>query len=373
MRSDKEGFLYPYINQAECINCGKCEKVCPILVDTHKNAGIVQEKPDAYAAYNKDITTRLSSSSGGIFSLLAERVLQHGGIVFGAAMRADQRSVVHIAINDTAGLDKLRGSKYLQSNLQGIYQQVQNALHANRKVLFTGTPCQVEALRAFLGRDYDNLLCMDLICHGVPSQKVWEKYVAYRETRAGATVRRTFSRYKKYGWKRFAVLFEFSNNTAYQQIFSEDLFMQAFLRNACLRPSCHACHFKKVNRVSDITVADFWGIENVLPNMDDDKGTSLVMIHSDKGAKAFESISKNICRKRVNFDKAIAGNPAMIQSAAPHKNREDFFAHLDELPFDTLVRRYAHQSYTAKQIIALALKKLGLFESLKRVYCMLLK
>ena len=216
-------------------------------------------------------------------------------------------------------------------------------------------------------RDSDKLLCVDLICHGVPSQKVWKKYVDFRENRAGAPARRTFSRHKKYGWKRFALLFEFSNNKAYQQIFSEDLFMQAFLRNVCIRPSCHACPFKKLNRVSDITIADFWGIENVAPDMDDDKGTSLVLIHSKKGEQAFAGLSGKMCAKPVDTVAALAGNSAMTQAVPPHKDRERFFAHVDDVPFDKLVRRYARpgEAEVIKQYLKNMLKAVGILPAVK--------
>lgn len=370
MQQDGEGFFYPHVDESSCIQCGKCESVCPVLQTKSKaNApSAPQEMPIAYAAYNNDESIRLASSSGGIFTLLAEQTLAAGGVVFGAAMREDQRSVAHIALETPQELDKLRGSKYLQSETNGIYKQVKIALQTGKKVLFSGTPCQVEALRTYLGPDEENLLCMDFICHGVPSPKVWDKYVDFRENRAGATAWRTFFRHKTYGWKTYAVLFEFSNNTTYEQIFGEDLFMQAFLRNACIRPSCHACPFKKLNRASDITLADFWGIENIAPDMDDDKGTSLVLVHSEKGKKALSAIHTQIYAKPVNTEIALRENPAMTQSVSPHKNRTEFFSNLNSLPFDKLVHQYAREQITPKMLATALLRRVGLYSIAKKIY-----
>ena len=270
MQPDAEGFLYPQIDETACIHCNLCEKVCPILQSLEEPK---DKTPAAYAAINKDDDIRRQSSSGGVFTLLAEYILAQGGVVFGAAMADDQRSVRHIAVETPEDLAALRGSKYLQSTIGNTYGEAKQALQAGRKVLFTGTPCQIEGLKSFLqGREYPNLYCMDVICHGVPSPLAWQTYVSEQETRAGVPARRTFFRHKKYGWKTFALLLEFSNNKAYECVLSKDAFMQAFLQNACLRPSCHACHFKKLNRVSDITVADYWGVQNQQPDMDDDKG-----------------------------------------------------------------------------------------------------
>lgn len=367
MQLDEEGFAYPQMNTEACIQCGRCERSCPVLKEKDRRDTPTQ-LPASYAAYNKDEVIRLASSSGGIFTLLAEQTILGNGVVFGAAMGEDQRTVTHIAVRTMQELEKLRGSKYLQSNIEGIYSQVRTELLANRPVLFSGTPCQVEALRSFLGQDFENLLCVDLICHGVPSPKVWQKYLSYQENRAGAPARRTFFRHKKYGWKTFALSFEFSNDKVYEQIFQKDLFMQTFLRNACLRPSCHHCHFKRINRSSDITLADFWGIENLFPEMDDDKGISLVLIHTGKGQQTFDKLKDKLCFLPVNTEKALKGNSAMTCSAVPHKQRTKFFAMLDILPFDVLARRYAKPKYTAKGMAVALLHKIGMYKAAKQLY-----
>lgn len=365
MQADLEGFLYPHIEESVCIDCGSCKKVCPIL---HSEPELTEKKPMAYAAINLDERTRLESSSGGVFTLLAEQTLNKGGIVFGAAMADDQHSVHHITVETKERLTELRGSKYMQSSVGDTYLQARKVLQAGREVLFTGTPCQIEGLKAFLQKDYPNLLCVDLICHGVPSSLVWSTYLTEQEKCAGAPVQRTFFRHKKYSWKTYAVLLEFSNHTTYERVNGEDAFMQAFLKNACLRPSCHACHFKKLNRVSDITLADYWGIQNQYPKMDDDKGTSLVLVHSAKGQYRLETLRAAMKLQEVPVAQAISCNPSMISSAQPHRQRKQFFAHLGEMPFEQLVKTYCGNKRSLKSMGVVLLKKTGLwplFQKLK--------
>lgn len=360
MKADDEGFVYPIIDAMRCLSCKKCEQVCPILHTAPES----QKKPDAWAVINTNEEIRKESSSGGVFSLLAENVIQHGGMVFGAAFN-EHFDVEHIAVENIEGLARLRGSKYTQSRIGMNFQQVQNYLKSGRKVLFSGTPCQIEGLRSFLGKDYDNLLLVDIICHGVPSPLVWQKYVAFREEKNASPTRRISFRHKQYGWKRYAVSFIFMNDTAYLAPLERDLFMQAFLTDSCLRPSCGVCAFKKTGRVSDITLADFWGIQSILPAMDDDKGTSLVLVHSDKGTATLDAVDSSCKRTAVEIDVARQSNVAMIRSAIFHKNRTKFFENLEPLPFDVLVKRYATRKYTVKSRVAATLRRLGLLDIVK--------
>lgn len=365
MRADAEGFLYPQVDATACIHCGACEKVCPVLQSSPEPK---DKLPKAYAAINLDEKIRAQSSSGGVFSLLAEQTISKGGVVFGAAMSENQHKVCHIAVETLEELAALRGSKYLQSELETTYLQAREALQSGREVLFSGTPCQIEGLQSFLQKDYPNLFCVDVICHGVPSPLVWDTYLAEQETCAGAPARRTFFRHKKYGWKTFALLLEFTNNKAYERVISDDAFMQAFLCNACLRPSCHNCHFKKLNRVSDITLADYWGIQNQYPDMDDDKGTSLVLVHSEKGQRRMDSLRGQLRLQEVPVAQALKPNPAMTQSAKPHKRRQEFFEHLGTMPFDKLVARYCRKPFSFRSTVAGMLRKLGLMAQVKALF-----
>ena len=357
MFADEEGFLYPSVDTSRCIQCGLCKQVCPILHSYNEIQGML---PAGYAVINMDEEVRLASSSGGAFSLLAESIIRDGGIVFGAAMSEDCRTVFHIGVDSLLELAKLRGSKYVQSSIGDAYIQVRAALTEGRKVLFTGTPCQIEGLHSFLRREYENLLCMDFICHGVPSPKVWRKYVSFRENSAGSTVRQTFFRNKAYGWKKFAVLFEYANNTAYIGMNRDDLYMKAFLQNCCLRPSCHDCLFKKLNRISDITVGDYWGIHNQYPSMDDDKGTSLVMVHTEKGKGMLDNIRQSAKVIPVDVMKALAANKAMTESSRVNKARGRFMRNLDKMDFDKLVRKYVKEPINLKNVIKWILRKVNM-------------
>ena len=202
MKPDYEKFLYPVIDEQACIHCGKCEEVCPVKNKVQRDDGI---KPEAYALVIGDEDIRRESSSGGAFTVLADYVLDKGGVVFGVGLSEDCRVVTHMAIDNKDELFRLRGSKYVQSSIGRSYQEIKNLLECHRPVLFSGTPCQVEGLKKYLGKEYEELLTADLICHGVPSQYVWNKYLDYREKVSGATVRRTYFRHKKYGWNTYSL------------------------------------------------------------------------------------------------------------------------------------------------------------------------
>lgn len=346
MVEDEKGFKYPQVNKEKCINCGLCEKVCPILNSSTK----VDNSPEAYAVKNKNEIIRKQSSSGGIFTLLAEKILQDGGVVFGATFDENWR-VKHEYVEKVEDLEKIRGSKYLQSTIGDTYSQVKKFLLEGRKVMFTGTPCQIEGLKSFLQKDYENLFTQDIICHGVPSPKVHSKYIEFiRKQVNGETIEEINHRTKKNGWKDYNFYIKF-NNTEYMHSHNTDLYMQAFLKNTSLRDSCYDCKFKKRNRVSDITLADFWGIESVLPEMDDDKGTSLVIVNSEKGKKIFESVKDKIEYQKVDFDDAISHNPSMVSSSKQDFNREKFFENLDTMPFDKLVSKYTYKPNFFRKVI----------------------
>lgn len=335
MNEDEKGFKYPTIDKEKCTKCGLCEKKCPIL---NKKENL-KNNPIAYACYNKDEKVREQSSSGGIFSLLAEYILEKNGVVVGAAFD-EQFMVKHILIDNKEELKKLRTSKYLQSNIGNIYIQVKELLNNNRTVLFTGTPCQINGLFSYLGKEYENLYTQDIICHGVPSPKVWKKYLEYRKKKDNTEPLKINFREKTEGWKLFSLIFKYSEEKKYEKNQTQDLFMQAFLRDACLRDSCYSCSFKEKNRKSDITLADFWGIQNVLPEMDDDKGTSLVIVNTEKGKKLYEEIKEKTVYKEVDFEKSIEFNKAMYKSAEKPKLVNKFFDNLDKLEFDELVKKY---------------------------------
>ena len=298
-----------------------------------------------YACYNRDKDLRLSSSSGAIFSSLAEYVFGKNGIVYGVAMSEDCYSAEFIAVTDRNGLTKLRGSKYLQAKVGNTYKWVKDDLLAGKQVLFSGTGCQVNGLKNFLGKDYDNLLCVAVICHGAPSPGLWKKYAEYQEKKNCGKLKGINFRCKDDSWTDFGmkeVLTEIPQSKAKQLYISkdEDSYMQMFLRDYCLRPSCYDCVAKKV-KMGDLTIADFWGINEVAPEMNDGNGTSLVLIRTDKGMKAFETINSKLKLKEVAYEDGVRGNPAEYKSCHRPPQRDTFFEDMSIMEFEELEKKYA--------------------------------
>lgn len=333
MVRDGEGFDYPKADSERCISCGLCEKVCPV---SHAQAEPAVE-PKAFAAYGPD-KDRAVSSSGGIFAQLARQTLAQGGLVFGAAMAEDSKTAVHTAIDSEGDLLRLQGSKYLQSHVGNCFRQAKEALEAGRAVLFTGTPCQIEGLLHFLGRDYENLVTADVICHGVPSEKLWQKYLDYQQHRYGSRVTRVSFRDKRQGWKSFSMALTFENGKQYAKKLYFDTYLQLFLQDLCLRPSCYRCPSRKLHRRSDLTLGDFWGCDVVCPDLDDDTGLSLVFVHSEKGQRAFDALP--LQTRSVTVDQALTANKAMIRSPAKPQQREEVLSALDTLPLEQVGKRY---------------------------------
>ena len=342
MRANAEGFLYPKIDDNVCVSCGLCKKICPMNKTQTERTGETKT-PKAFAVINKNEEIRMQSSSGGVFTLLAEKIINEGGVVFGARFNENWQAE-HDYTETTQGLAAFRGSKYVQSKIGNSYKKAKDFLEAGKKVLFTATPCQIGGLKSYLQKDYENLICADIICHGVPSPKVWQKYVLFREKTAKSKTGKIASRRKNCGWTQFSVSFAFANDTEYCEIFNKDIFMQVFLKDLCLRSSCYQCGFKSVNRTSDITIADFWGVQNVAPKMFDDKGTSLVLTQSPKGQKIFDEIKSDTNFAEVDCEKSLQFNPAAIRSCIKPKNRDKFMKNIDKLPFDKLVKKYERES-----------------------------
>lgn len=325
MREDNEGFLYPVVDETICIDCGLCEKVCHELHPYQK-----REPLKVLAAINKDEAVRFKSSSGGIFYLLAEKTITEGGVVFGA--RFDEQWQVVIDYAETMeGIKAFMGSKYVQARMDHAYRDARQFLQEGRKVLFSGTPCQIAGLHHFLRKPYDNLLTVDIICHGVPSPKVWSRYLdevveAGRKAISGVQFRN-----KRDGWKRFNFSMTYNKEEQAVSLCSchrENHFMRAFLSDMILRPSCHDCQAKNGCSHSDITIADFWGINVEMPEMDDDKGTGLVIVNTDKGHASLEW--SKITYKETAVEMIRRHNPACYRSVAAHPKRTEFFARMDE-------------------------------------------
>lgn len=343
MKRNEEGFLVPIVNYDLCINCGMCRNNCPVANKPADDNRV----PKGYAIINRDEKTRLNSSSGGVFSLIAKEIISRGGVVFGAAFD-EAFNVQHIAIEKIEDIDKLQGSKYVQSNVENVYEQVRDFLESGSWVLFSGTPCQTSGLKAFLRKDYENLITQDFICHGVPSPLVWEKYVEYREKTAGARAKAISFRKKDESWKRYSVSFLFKNNTEYRKVLTNDYYMQGFLGHLYLRNSCHDCSFKQLHRQSDLTLADFWGVEKIMPEMNDDKGTSLVLVHSIKGKELLDSIKENTITQVVAFEDSIKDNRSYLVSCQPSLFRKQFFNSIHKKQIDKLINKYCGTGLSAR-------------------------
>lgn len=302
MKPDYRGFLYPEVDYNKCIKCKKCTKNCPI------NNKEKEKEKVAYAAYNKNDNIRINSSSGGIFTLLAESIIENRGVVFGAAFNHDFE-VEHILVKNKKDLEKLRTSKYVQSNTKDTYLQAKELLDLGNLVYYSGTPCQIEGLKTYLQKEYDNLILQDIICHGVPSPRVWKEYLKCKKNKIKKV---NFRSKKKSTWDDYQMEITYENSKEYTN-HNEDVFMKLFLENLILRESCYSCKFKKENRESDITLGDFWGINKIDKSMNDNKGISLVIVNSKKGKELLEKISNKIVKKEVDFKEAIKNNLSMTK------------------------------------------------------------
>ena len=332
MQENKNGFLYPIINQKNCINCNLCKSVCPILNKKKEDKRIV-----AYACYNNNLEERINSSSGGIFILIAKEIIRKNGVVFGASFD-NNFDVIHSYAENEKDLRKFMGSKYTQSAIGISFKKVKFFLDNGRYVLFSGTPCQIAGLKSYLKKEYDKLYTQDIICHGVPSPKVWRKYLEYQKDINKENIKNISFRNKEQGWPLYRMKISF-DTTAYSREASNDLYMKAFLSNLCLRDSCYDCKFKKNNRNSDITLADYWGIEKVHPYFFDENGISLVIINSKKGNKIFDSVKNNMKYIETNIEKAIEYNPSFINSVKMNKNQKKFMKIIDYYDFDKAVNK----------------------------------
>lgn len=322
MKTDEEGFWYPCVNTESCSKCGICEMVCPALHSREEKSKILA----TYAAVTNDEQIRRRSSSGGIFYEFSKNVLMRSGVVYGCAMSNDCLKAEHIRVDSVDQILLLCGSKYLQSDISNIFNKVKHDLREGRQVLFSGTPCQVAGLkRTLIGTQTDKLITVDFICHGVPSPEVWRQYAFTLEQKEKSLLSAVSFRDKTDGWHNYSLKCVFENGREYRSNVTNNLYLRGFVMNDFLRPSCYYCKFKGDSHCSDITMADFWGVEDILPNVADDRGTSLALVHTDAGLKLLECLSEKITLLQVETEDGLKQNPSYYESVLRRKVRDVYF------------------------------------------------
>lgn len=315
---DNEGFLYPEIDLQKCVNCGICENVCPIICKQDE----LKIMPDCLVAYAKDDTVRKNSSSGGLFWTIASDILKYAGVVYGAAF--DQDFLVHhVRISSIEELKKIQGSKYLQSRIERTFEECKADLEKNKIVLFSGTPCQIAGLKKFLQKEYTTLYTVDILCHGVPSPLIWSMYL--HDLKGKRKIKRINFRSKTYGWNNYALKIEYTNGSTKESLAQTNRYMRMFLENICLRPSCHACRFKSLNRCADITLGDCWRINKSMPGFDENKGTSIILVHSSKGQELVNRIQEQIIYNIGEIDTLLPESSDSRKVVVANPRREEFF------------------------------------------------
>lgn len=346
MARDKEGFAYPQVNPEKCVNCGRCTAVCPVL-----RTRDAQPLPAVFAAWNKDDTIRKDSTSGGMFSLLAQDTLESGGVVFGAALDS-KLHLRHIACFEPEDLRYLRGAKYVQSDLSGVYREIRELLKS-RPVLFSGTPCQVDGLYQYLGSRPENLTTCDVVCQGVPSPGVWEDMVASIEKHKRRSLQTVRFRNKVSGWKNSHFTLLYKDGSVDSSPLFQTEWGRAFGRALFLRPCCYHCPYTSMSRTGDFTLGDFWGLNaDELPEQQE-RGISLLMVNTPHASHVFDRLP--LGRQKFSPERAIAGNPRLASPIAQPSDRTAFFASYALEPFDEVRKKFFHLPSLAVRLASKAL------------------
>lgn len=317
MVEDSEGFKYPNIDNKKCINCGKCLKNCPMRNSTFRIKKY--KEPLGFAVKHKEEQTRMKSRSGGIFTALSDIILDNNGIIYGCILN-EKFEAIHYRADNKKNRDLMRGSKYVQSSMEGIVNQIIEDLKNDKLVMFTGTGCQVQGIRqAVPTKLQKKLLLVDIVCHGVPSPKIWREYLSYISNKYNGKITAVdFRNKKEYGWKDHVESIEVNGKR-----FDSKVYTNLFYNHVIIRPSCFKCPYKNVNRPGDITIADFWGVDDVISGFNDNKGVSLVLINNDIGKKYYEKAKKYIIFKSVELEKTL--QPPLRGNFIEPSNRKKFW------------------------------------------------
>ena len=368
LKTDIEGFWYPVVDKEKCVDCGLCDKVCPELHIDELKMNDYPKPVHTMAAINKKMSVRWDSTSGGAFSALADAMYEQGGYVSGAVYNEDF-SVRNFISSNPADLERLRSSKYLQSKAEGLYKEIRELLRKGEKVLACGTPCQMAALRSFLRKDYDNLIIVDFICRGVNSPKVYRKYLDSLERKFGGKVVYVKAKNKELGWRNLTRKVVFDNGKVYYGVHMQDDFRRGYHTNVYCRPSCYACQYKGFPRMADITIADYWGIERVDPNMDNNIGTSMILLNSNKGIAFFEKVKDKLEWEETSFESVLPGNIALRKPIEPARiDRKSFFEDLDKGTFEDVTAKYFPLHEQAGSLKSQVKDFLRFFKSLFKMY-----
>lgn len=344
MEIDDEGFWYPKVDKSVCIECNLCEKVCPIInIPKRENNETV-----ALACKNKDEDVRIESSSGGVFTLLCEMAIKNGGVVFGAQYD-EEFNVKHGYSETIEGCSKFRGSKYVQSIIGETYKQAKFFLDSGKQVLFSGTPCQISGLEAYLMKKYENLIMVDIVCHGVPSPLVYKKYLKNIKSLNKGNIKNIQFREKSNGWKDYNFKVTFTEGEFVQKR-THNIYMEGFLTDLYLRPSCYECKFKKPVTSADITLGDYWGVQNIHKEFDDDKGISLILVHTDQGKGIIEKISDRMETINTDYEYSIKCNPSIVTPVSYNKKRQEFFDNIEKRNLEKNIHRYTKGNIVNKVI-----------------------
>lgn len=362
MVPDEEGFLYPEVDADKCVDCGLCNKVCPI-----ENRQASENAVQGYIVRNNDPAIVEESTSGGVFTALAMQVLCDGGVVYGAGYDADMRVVCKRA--DTAEtLKEMRGSKFVQSDLGTAFKSIKQVLDEGTRVLFSGTPCQVEGLISFLRGKPENLICVDFVCRGVPSPMLWRNYVQMMEKKYGAKMVGARFKHKTYGYHATTMKIDFANEKVYYGSGRVDPMMKAFVTELASRPSCSACSFKTLQRCSDITMFDCYNFTKLTGMQDDNKGYSSVFVQSKTGTELFEKIRDKMMVYPANVEALIQANGVMVRnSARANPKREAFYRYVGQCPIDEAMQKISPITFKDRCVEATkgVIYKTGLIQKAK--------
>ncbi len=364
MEIDSEGFAYPKVNEEVCVDCGACERICPINNRTEE----VAFPQYGYVVQHKDEKVRHESTAGGAFTAIAGWIIAQGGVVYGASYDADFM-VEHSGTDKLEGLAKFRNSKYVQSNTGTTFSEVKKYLNRGRWVCYSGTPCQIEGLKSFLGKNYEKLITVDVVCHGIPSPLAWKRYLEMQREKLGGFSKVLF-RDKHYGYKYSTMsFFDREGKNIYAYGIDTDQMTRAFFSDICDRPACYECAFKKRYRVSDFTIWDCYSVFQFDKKLDDDKGTTRVLIHSEKGRQIFEDIKKDIAWTEVSADDLTKGVREMIKSVNGNPNREAFFYDANHMSGSDLYEKYFPETPKVKlaRFARVTMCRLGIYAFAKRM------